>query len=109
VFFSPPHQSNEPRLRITEDSLYVCQRMETGKRVRIRQPTGLARFGHPAIMPNFPMSSTLAELGKTSLARLSGTNCYPLGFTKSQNIVLEEFAVRLTTDLFNQIAEEHIA
>jgi len=35
-------------------------------------------------MPNFPMSSTRAELGKTSLARHLCPNCYPLGFTKSQ-------------------------
>jgi hypothetical protein len=81
LFFCPPHQSNEARLRITEDSLYIRQRMETGKRVCVRQPAGLACLGHPAIMPNFPASSTHAVLGKTSLARPLCPNCYPLRFT----------------------------
>ena len=56
----PPHQSNEARLRITEESLYARQRMETGRRVCIGQPVGRSCLGHPAITENFPVSSTRA-------------------------------------------------
>lgn len=57
-FFSAPDQGDEPRLPITEYPLHAGQRTKTGKRVCVRQSAGLACLGHPAIMPNFPDSST---------------------------------------------------
>ena len=36
-------------VRITEDSLYVRQRTESGKRVCVRQPAELASLGHPCV------------------------------------------------------------
>ena len=50
-FFSPPNQTDEPRLRVTEDAMDLLQGSKTGESICVRQTTDLRRFGNPYIMP----------------------------------------------------------
>ena len=49
--FSPPHERDEPRLRVTKQTLHGLQGAKTGEPICIRQAAGSACFRHPSIMP----------------------------------------------------------
>ena len=49
-FFSPAQEPQDPRLRIAEDATDRGLRTETGKPIRIIEPTW---FSHPRFMPGF--------------------------------------------------------
>jgi hypothetical protein len=69
-FFSPPHETDEPRSWVAEHPHNACQRTKPGERICIHQATELACSWHRQIMPSFHAFTTVTKLLEIK-ARLS--------------------------------------